>query len=245
MKKAIFAALVLLLFSGCTNLPEAEKLLGDSAKKANALDSYTMEYQRTIVSYVNPNETVHLVPATTITKYKKGDSARWDTRDWLNNSDRLYKAGGAYTYCSLNKTWDCKPAESSLMKEFMGYDVLDPALAIRRQAEEGALLFGPVKDEMALGRKSKCFAVEIHPEKFSKQDWDEQVLGSISQTSVSGMKEPKAWVCLDSETGMKMELVLNYKAEIEGEQRTVEVSIKASSFETGTQFEESFFQPPR
>ncbi len=245
MKGEILAIIffILLLF-GCSNpSKDSEQLLSDSAKKANALDSYVIEYKRVVVSYVDPNETLHLVPQVTITKHKKGDNARWDTLDWLNNTNRLYKLGKDYYSCSLNGSWSCQPTSASKMQEFLGFNVSNPGESVSRAVSEGALLLGPVENDTISGRRSKCLAVEIQPQKFSKQDWDEFVLGSLGESS-NNMQELKAWQCLDEETGVKTELILNYKAEIDGEFRTAEVNLRMSALELNPGLSDSTFELP-
>ncbi|MFH0817457.1 MAG: hypothetical protein V1909_02375 [Candidatus Micrarchaeota archaeon] len=245
MRALLLFSIVFILLIGCISTSkDSEKLLIDSAKKAKSLNSYTLEYKRVIASYANPNETVHLVPETTITKYKKGDNARWDTLDWLNNSARLYKLGNEYFSCSLNKTWICQATSQSKMQEFLGFSVNNPEISVSRAVSEGALLLGPVKNDTILGRASNCLAIEIYQEKFSKQDWDEFVLGSVGDNPNS-MRNLKAWECLDSETGVKTELILNYKGEVDGEERTVEVNLKMSGFDQNPNLEDSLFELPR
>ncbi len=244
MKKLLLLAILAAFLFGCVSpSKDSERLLSDSAKKANSLDSYIIEYKRVVVSYVNPNETVHMIPETVITKYKKGDKSRWDSRDWLNNSARLYKLDGGYYSCLLNKTWACAKTDSSKMQEFLGFNVADPEASILRAVSEGALVLGVIKGETVYGRASRCLAIEIHQEKFSEEDSREFALGSLE--NASRMNGLLAWQCLDNETGVKTQVVLNYKDVIDGENRTVEVNLKMSGFDPSPKLEDSFFELPR
>jgi hypothetical protein len=243
MRIAILVLIFFLVF-GCTQISATEKLISDSALKANSLDSYTLEYKRLIVSYVASNESIHMIPETTITKHKRGTLMRWDVLDWLGAQERLYLLEGKVLSCELNGSWLCKQVDSQRMHEFMGFDVLGPSGSVRRLVASQAILLGEIKEEEVYGRKSKCFAAEIYPEKFSNQDWEEFALGAITREAALGMNELKAWQCLDSETGLKTELVLNYKAIVDGEKRTVEVSVKLSGIDLSPALEEKFFELP-
>lgn len=243
MKKLLLLLVLSTLFLGCAPpSKDSEKLLSDSAKKANSIESFAVEYRRVVVSYANPNGTIHMIPETVITKYKKGDKSRWDTRDWLNNSARLYKLKENYYSCLLNKTWACAKTEPSRMQEFLGFGVPDPEASVLRAVSEGALVLGEIKNETVYGRASNCLAIEIHPDRISGLDRSEFLLGSVEDSS--GMNGLKAWECLDNETGLKTQVVLNYKGEVDGEQRTVEVNLKMSGFDSNPKLEDSMFELP-
>ncbi|MFH1447477.1 MAG: hypothetical protein ABIG39_01320 [Candidatus Micrarchaeota archaeon] len=236
--------LLLILLAGCVDVSETHELMAKSAEKANSLGSYVITYERIAVNYVNKNETLYLTPTTFITKYGGMDGMRWDTVDWLNTSTRLYAIEAGYYMCSHNQTWSCEKTDASRMQEFLGYNVQNPGESIGRQVSAGALLLGEIKEEEILGRRSRCFAIEIHPEKFTQQDWNEHVLGSISRETAEEMRDLLVWQCLDVETGMKTELVLNYKTEIDGGERTVEISVKANEFTPNQEPEDSLFELP-
>lgn len=241
-----FALLVLLLLFGCTAPSETEKIMAQAAKKASALETYKVEYRRNIVSYVNPNESIHLIPTSTITKYKKNQDMRIDSVDWLNTSVRLYKISNEYLSCSFNTTWTCGNIPSSQMQEFLGYNVPDPAASISRQVSEGALVLGSIKQDSILNRTCDCFALEIRPDRFTQKDWDEYVLGSVaSKENANLLNNLMVWQCLDKETGMKLEVILNYKTQIDGEERTVEINMKATGFEPNKELDDSLFEPGR
>jgi hypothetical protein len=244
MKLAAILILLLLAF-GCTGNGESEKLLADSAKKANSLDTYVLEYRRTIVSYIDPEDNIHLVPPTTITKYRKGGKEHWESRDWLNNTLKLYGLGSEYYSCTQDGGWNCSEMEESRMKEFLGFDVSDPGLSIGRAVASGALLLGNVEQETVFGRESACLALEIRPESFSEEDWGEHVLGSMADSRTHrDFRELKAWQCMDKETGVKTKLVLNYKSEVNGELHTVEVNIELTGFDFSPKIDDSVFELP-
>ncbi len=233
-----------LFLCGCVDVSETQKLMVSSAEKSNSLQKYSVEYERVVINYLNPEEQVYMIPASKITKYRKHDRMMWEVIDWLNNTERRYSVSGEYSLCAFNDGWSCKTTDESSMKEFLGYDVSDADSSIRRQISNGAILLGEIEGDTILGRDARCFALEIHPEKFVQADWNEYVLGSMGNEPADKMDNLTVWQCLDSETGVKLELILNYKTEIDGEMRTVEANLKATEFTPNAEIEDSVFELP-
>lgn len=230
----VFVASMMLL-QGCVQssgtVTPAEKTVLQSIGKRNQIDNY--KSQGNLELSINTAQGERKSQGS-VDIYVSGEKKRTDTEISIANQtteSRLYDLGNKTYSCSKIVNWTCQEAETGAIGS-MG---MAETGKLKKLINEGKITFAKetVQEKEINGRKCSYVVMDIDPDALLSRS---QFKGQISSL--------KMGQCFDKETGIPIYSNTNLGVSMYGQSASMEIEMKISSLETGTDINEDKFSLP-